>query len=61
MVNVLGMLPDGHVIVLLVVPVRNGIDAVAPFPVPDVNVTPDIVASLPAPVKSDKLVLVLPG
>jgi len=58
-VNVVGTLPDGHTIVLDDDPVRNGIDAVAPFPVPNVNVTPDIVAFRPFPVKSYKLVLVL--
>ena len=59
MVNVAGILPAGQVIVVLDVPVRNGIDALAPFPLPEVNVTPDMVAFLPLPVKSYKLVLVL--
>jgi len=63
MVNVVGILPAGQVIVVLDVPVIYGIIALDPLPLPEVKVgaVPPIVAFLPLPVKSYKLVLVLLG
>ena len=54
--NVEGMLPLGHVIVLLCVPDMYGMMTPAPLPAPDPRVTPIIVASRLFPVRSYSVV-----